>query len=38
MDATQGIRQSFSWDGFARTGIEPEALVRGAPEIGYAGA
>jgi hydroxypyruvate isomerase len=37
MDRPPGIRQSFSWDGFARTGIDPEALVRGAAEIGYAG-
>jgi hydroxypyruvate isomerase len=29
------IKQSFSWDGFARTGIEPEQLARGAAEIGY---
>jgi hydroxypyruvate isomerase len=29
------IKQSFSWDGFARTGIGPEKLVRGAAEIGY---
>jgi len=32
-----GIRQSFVWDPFARTGIEPEMLVRAAAEIGYAG-
>ena len=31
------IKQSFSWDGFARTGIDPEALARAAAEIGYAG-
>lgn len=31
------IQQSFSWDGFVRTGIDPDALLRGAAEIGYAG-
>ena len=31
------IRQSFSWDGFARTGIAPAALISGAAAIGYAG-
>lgn len=31
------LKQSFSWDGFVRTGIAPEALARGAAEIGYAG-
>ncbi|MBZ0316815.1 MAG: TIM barrel protein [Anaerolineae bacterium] len=31
------IQQSFSWDGFARTGIDPEALIKGAAEIGFAG-
>ncbi|MFO7321631.1 MAG: TIM barrel protein [Chloroflexota bacterium] len=31
------LRQSFSWDGFARTGIAPEALARGAADIGYEG-
>jgi hydroxypyruvate isomerase len=31
------IQQSFSWDGFARTGIDPETLIKGAAEIGYAG-
>lgn len=37
MSATQRIQQSFSWDGFARTGISPADLVRGAAAIGYAG-
>ncbi|HYO89554.1 MAG TPA: TIM barrel protein [Candidatus Limnocylindrales bacterium] len=37
MKAPSRIQQSFSWDGFARTGIAPEALARGAAEIGYAG-
>lgn len=36
-DTDQQINQSFSWDGFARTGIAPEQLVRGAVEIGYRG-
>jgi hydroxypyruvate isomerase len=36
MNATP-IQQSFSWDGFIRTGIAPEALARGAAEIGFAG-
>jgi hydroxypyruvate isomerase len=32
------FRQSFSWDGFIRAGsVTPEALVRAAAEIGYAG-
>lgn len=31
------LRQSFSWDGFARTGAEPEALLRAAADIGYWG-
>jgi len=31
------IEQSFSWDGFIRTGIDPDRLLRGAAEIGYAG-
>jgi hydroxypyruvate isomerase len=31
------IRQSFSWDGFARTGIAPDKLIAGAAAIGYAG-
>lgn len=31
------IAQSFSFDGFARTGIEPARLFRGAAEIGLAG-
>ncbi len=37
MSAARRIQQSFSWDGFARTGIAPESLVRGAAAIGYAG-
>ena len=31
------IQQSFSFDGFVRTGIDPIALIRGAAEIGYGG-
>ena len=31
------IRQAFAWAGFAQTGIAPEALIRGAAEIGFAG-
>ncbi|MEZ4668116.1 MAG: TIM barrel protein [Anaerolineae bacterium] len=31
------IKQSFSWDGFARTGVEPRRLIRAAADIGYAG-
>lgn len=31
------LRQTFSWDGFARTGIDPLALVKGAAEIGFDG-
>lgn len=34
---TPRIEQTFSWDGFVRTGIAPEALARGAAAIGYAG-
>jgi hydroxypyruvate isomerase len=37
MTPTPRIQQSFSWDGFIRTGITPEALARGAAAIGYAG-
>ncbi|MCC7209284.1 MAG: TIM barrel protein [Anaerolineae bacterium] len=37
MSRVPTIHQSFSWDGFVRTGIAPEALARGAAEIGYAG-
>lgn len=32
-----GIKQSFVWDPFARTGIEPETLIRAAVEVGYHG-
>jgi hydroxypyruvate isomerase len=31
------VKQSFSWDGFARTGIDPRRLARVAAEIGYQG-
>ncbi len=31
------VKQSFVWDPFARTGIEPDRLVRAAVEIGYQG-
>jgi hydroxypyruvate isomerase len=31
------IRQSFSWNGFASTGIAPDKLIAGAAAIGYAG-
>jgi hydroxypyruvate isomerase len=31
------VRQSFVWDPFARTGVEPERLLRAAAEIGYHG-
>jgi len=31
------IRQAFAWWSFARSGIAPEALIRAAAEIGYAG-
>ncbi|CAN5381335.1 TIM barrel protein [soil metagenome] len=31
------IRQSFAWNGFARTGIAPDKLIAGAAAIGYAG-
>ena len=31
------IRQAFAWGGFAKSGIAPEALIRGAAEIGFAG-
>jgi hydroxypyruvate isomerase len=31
------VKQSFVWDPFARTGVEPERLVRGAVEMGYQG-
>ncbi len=37
MNAPTRIQQSFSWDGFVRTGIAPEALARGAANIGYGG-
>jgi hydroxypyruvate isomerase len=31
------VKQSFVWDPFARTGVEPEALVHAAVELGYYG-
>ncbi len=31
------IRQSFSWNGFAQTGIGPDTLISGAAEIGFGG-
>ncbi|MBK8022427.1 MAG: TIM barrel protein [Chloroflexi bacterium] len=31
------LKQSFSWDGFARTGIEPRPLIEGSKAIGYDG-
>lgn len=37
MTPTSRIQQSFSWDGFVRTGIAPEVLACGAADIGYAG-